>query len=47
MIFTILHYIEMFKLDESEKLKKHYGKQNSEEITIKEKISIEQSPRCN
>ena len=46
MIFTILYYIEMIKLDGSEKLKKYYGKQNSEEITIKEKIKIEQNPKC-
>ena len=31
------------QLDEIEKLKKHYGKQNSEEIKLKEKIKIEQS----
>ena len=35
----------MIQWDESEKLKT-LGKQNSEEITLKEKIKIEQNPKC-
>ena len=36
----------MIQSDESEKLKNHYGKQNSEEITLKEKIKIILNPKC-